>query len=90
MLTTNASVSLWRWIEAYADAGYYKSRNQDILFKYDTGIRLNMVHNILEIYFPLQSSLGFEPSLDNYDQKIRFVLTLNPAAIINFVKRGFF
>jgi hypothetical protein len=90
MLTTNGSVSIWRWIEAYVDAGYYKSNNQDIQFKYDTGIRLNLVHNILEIYFPLQSSLGFEPSLKNYDQKIRFVLTLDPGAIINFVKRGFF
>ena len=89
MLTANGSVSIWRWIEAYVDAGYYKSTSQDILFKYDTGIRLNLVHNILEVYFPLQSSLGFEPSLDNYDQKIRFVLTINPGAIINFVKRGF-
>jgi len=90
LVSANGSVSIWRWIEAYADAGYYKSRNQDILFRYDSGIRLNMVHNILEVYFPLQSSLGFEPSLDNYEQKIRFVLTLNPGAIINFVKRGFF
>lgn len=90
MVSANSSVSIWRWVEAYADAGYYKSKNQDILFKYDTGIRLNLVHNILELYFPLQSSLGFEPSLDNYDQKIRFVITLDPGAIINFVKRGFF
>ena len=89
MITANGSVSIWRWIEAYVDAGYYKSTSQDILFKYDTGIRLNLVHNILEVYFPLQSSLGFEPSLDNYDQKIRFVLSINPGAIINFVKRGF-
>ncbi len=90
MVSANGSVSIWRWIEAYADAGYYKSRNEDIQFRYDTGIRLNLVHNIFEVYFPLQSSLGFEPSLNNYDQKIRFVLTLDPGAIINFVKRGFF
>ncbi len=90
MISANGSVSIWRWIEAYADAGYYKSRNQEVQFKYDTGIRLNLVHNIFEVYFPLQSSLGLEPSLNNYDQKIRFVLTLDPGAIINFVKRGFF
>ena len=62
MVTANGSVSIWRWIEAYVDAGYYKNRNQEVLFKYDTGIRLNLVHNIFEVYFPLQSSLGFEPS----------------------------
>ncbi len=90
MISANGSVSIWRWIEAYADGGYYKNRNQKVLFKYDTGIRLNLVHNIFEVYFPLQSSLGFEPSLNDYDQKIRFVLTLSPRAIINFVKRGFF
>ena len=90
MLTANGSVSIWRWIEAYVDAGYYKSKSQGVLFKYDSGIRLNMVHNIFEVYFPLQSSLGFEPSLNNYDEKIRFVITLDPRSIINFVKRGFF
>ena len=90
MVSANGSVSIWRWIEAYADAGYYKNRNENVRFKYDTGIRLNLVHNIFEVYFPLQSSLGYEPSLNNYDQKIRFVLTLDPGAIINFVKRGFF
>lgn len=90
MLTANGSIGIWRWIEAYADAGFYKSKGLSTQLKYDSGIRLNFVHNILEIYLPLQSSLGFEPSLPNYDKKIRFVLTLNPAQIYNFIKRGFY
>ncbi|MDJ0645272.1 MAG: hypothetical protein QNJ57_04735, partial [Flavobacteriaceae bacterium] len=76
--------------EAYADAGLYKSKGLDTEFKYDSGIRLNFVHNILEVYFPLQSSLGFEPSQPNYSSKIRFVLTLSPGQIYNFIKRGFY
>ncbi|MCF6347885.1 MAG: aminopeptidase [Flavobacteriaceae bacterium] len=90
MFTTNSSISIWRWIEAYADAGFYKNRATDPIFRYDSGIRLNLVHNILEVYFPLQSSLGFEPSLPNYGTKIRFVLSINPERIINSARRGFF
>ena len=90
MLTANGSIGIWRWIEAYADAGLYKSKGLDTEFKYDSGIRLNFVHNILEVYFPLQSSLGFEPSQPNYSSKIRFVLTLSPGQIYNFIKRGFY
>jgi len=90
MFTTNGSISIWRWIEAYADGGFYKNRSMDPIFKYDSGIRLNLVHNILELYFPLQSSLGFEPSLPDYGTKIRFVLTVNPKRIINSARRGFF
>lgn len=90
MFTTNGSFSIWRWIEVYADAGFYKNRNINPIFRYDSGIRFNFIHNFLEIYFPLQSSLGFEPSLPNYSTKIRFVLTISPNKIINLVRRGFF
>lgn len=90
MLTTNASVGIWRWVEAYADAGFYKSKHESAQFKYDTGIRLNFIHNFLELYFPLQSSLGFEPAQPNYASKIRFVITLSPTRIYNFIKRGFY
>ncbi|MCB0473131.1 MAG: aminopeptidase, partial [Flavobacteriaceae bacterium] len=88
MLTTNQSVSIWRWIELYADAGVYKSKGMDPQFLYDSGIRLNFIHSILEVYFPIQSSLGFEPTQGAYASKIRFVLTVNPTKIINFVRRG--
>ena len=90
LVTSNASIGIWRWIEFYADAGFIKNQNQDAYFRYDSGIRLNFIHNFLEFYFPLQSSLGFEPSLPNYETKIRFVLTVNPGKVYNFIKRGFY
>ena len=90
MLTTNISIGLWRWVEAYADAGFIKNKNQNPYFRYDSGIRLNFVHNFLEIYFPVQSSLGFEPSMPNYASKIRYVITLDLNRIYNFIKRGFY
>ena len=90
MTTANGSVGIWRWIEFYADAGLYKNRGFQPEFVYDSGIRFNFIHNILEFYFPLQSSLGFEPSQQDYFSKIRFVLTINPPKIIAYVRRGFF
>ena len=88
--TTNASISIWRWVELYGDVGFLKNRNEDPRFKYDSGIRLNFIHNFLEVYFPLQSSLGFEPGFSDYASRIRFVLTLDFERIYNLVKRGFY
>ncbi len=90
ILTTNASIGLWRWLELYADVGLVKNNNESTLFRYDSGIRLNFIHNFLEFYFPIQSSLGFEPGMPNYASKIRFVFTLNPTKIYNFIRRGFY
>ncbi len=90
MISTNESISIWRWIEIFGDAGFYKSKGSDISFKYDSGIRLNFIHDFLEIYFPIQSSNGFEPKFPKYIEKIRFVLTLQPGVIYNYVKRGFY
>jgi len=90
MFTLNGSIGIWRWVEAYADAGFYKNKTFDPKFRYDSGIRFNFIHNFLEVYFPIQSSLGFEPTQSAYGSKIRFVLTIDPKRIINFVRRGFF
>ncbi len=88
--STSMSMSVWKWIEIYGDAGIVKNNGHNVRFYYDSGIRLNFIHNFLEIYFPLQSSLGFEPSLPEYKTKIRFVFTMSPSKIYNFVKRGFY
>ncbi|MEN8186643.1 MAG: aminopeptidase [Bacteroidota bacterium] len=88
--STNMSMSIWRWLEVYGDAGVVKNSGHDPRFYYDSGIRLNLIHDFVEIYFPLQSSLGFEPSLPDYETKIRFVFTMSPSKIYNFIRRGFY
>ena len=89
MLSFNSSIGLWRWIEFYNDVAFLKNRNQYIYFAYNNGIRFNFIHRILELYFPLYSNNGWEVGQPNYSQKIRFTLTGNLNAIINFVRRGF-
>lgn len=90
MTSFNTSIGLWRWIEIYNDIGFLKNKNETPFFAYESGIRLNFVHEILEVYFPLYSNNGWDVSLPNYSSKIRFVLTINPKKIIGFARRGFF
>lgn len=88
--TFNTSIGLWRWLEIYNDVGFVKNKNKKVYFAYENGVRLNFIQDILEVYFPLYSNLGWETSQPNYSSKIRFVLVINPKRIFNFVKRGFY
>ena len=90
MSTLNGSLNIWNWIELYGDIGYLKNRHSKGQFLYDSGLRLNLVTDYFEVYFPLYSSNGFEPLQNSYNEKIRFVLTLSPATLINLFNRKWF
>lgn len=87
MTTVNASFNIWNWVEVYGDAGIFKNHYTDAKFVYDSGIRLNLLPDYFELYFPVQSSNGFEPGLGNYSQKIRFVVTISPNTLIGLFTR---
>jgi hypothetical protein len=89
MFSFNSSIGLWKWVEYYNDVAFLKSRGDSTYFAYENGIRLNFIHNILEVYFPLYSNLGWEVNQEAYPSKIRFVLTMRPSTIYNFFRRGF-
>ena len=88
--TFNASIGIWRWIEVYNDVGFVKNKNSKVYFAHENGIRLNFIQDILEIYFPFHSNLGWELGQPSYSSKIRFVLEIQPKKIYNFIRRGFF
>ncbi len=90
ILTSNASVNLWRWVELYGDVGFLKNRSEKAHFVYDSGIRLNLVTDYFELYFPLYSNNGWEIAQPNYDQKIRFIVTLSPRTLIGLFTRKWF
>ena len=75
--TFNSSVNLWRWIYLYGDLGLVKNKGVNARMVYDSGIRTSFVTDFFELYFPLWSNLGFEPELDNYGSRIRFIATLD-------------
>ncbi len=88
--TTNASTNIWRWVEAYGDLGLIKSKGENTRFVYDAGVRLNLVTDYFELYFPVYSNLGWEIAQDNYGQRIRFVVTISPKTLTGLFTRKWF
>lgn len=91
LATTNLSYSLlWNWVDAYADFGFVKNKGMQNTFIYDSGIRLNLVQDYFELFFPIYSSNGFEVAEKNYGEKIRFIFVFNPKSLINLFTRKWF
>ena len=88
--TLNGSFTIWNWIHAYGDAGVVKNAGQNPEFLYDSGFRVNLVQDYFEIFFPMYSSLGWEPAQDNYDQKIRFIVSLDFNTLIKLFTRRWY
>ncbi len=88
--TVNGSITLWKWIYAYSDVGLVKNRNDNAKLLYDSGIRLSLVQSYFEIFLPVHSSEGWEFEGENYDQKIRFIATLDIQTLIGFFTRSWF
>ncbi|WP_246109048.1 gluzincin family metallopeptidase [Seonamhaeicola algicola] len=88
--TMNVSTTLWKYILAYGDIGFIKNKHKSEHFMYDSGIRLNLVTDYFEIYFPVYSNLGWEIGQPNYDQKIRFKFTVDPQVLLGLFRRRWF
>ncbi len=88
--TTNASTNIWRWVEAYGDLGFIKNKGQNTRFVYDSGVRLNLVTDYFELYFPVYSNRGWEIAQDNYEERIRFIVTISPKTLIGLFTRKWF
>lgn len=90
MTTTNVSASIWKYIEAYGDLGLVKNKGNDPQIVYDSGIRLNLITDYFELYFPIYSNLGWEIAQKDYDQKIRIKFTLDPGALLGLFRRKWY
>ncbi|MFM2214008.1 MAG: hypothetical protein RL427_1271 [Bacteroidota bacterium] len=90
MVTANASYSIWNWVEVYGDIGAIKNKETCSRFVYDSGIRLNLVTDYFELYFPVYSSLGWEVGQKDYGERIRFIITFRPETLINLFTRKWF
>ncbi|MFC0604979.1 metalloprotease [Winogradskyella pulchriflava] len=90
MTTANFSTSIWRYIQAYGDAGLVKNKYDSAKFVYDSGIRLNLVEDYFEIYFPVYSNLGWEIAQPNYGERIRFIITADPQVLLGLFRRKWY
>ena len=77
MLASNLNIGIWKWIEGYLDMGMLKDTNEDSRYFYGTGLRLNLLPDFFELYFPISSSNGFELNDYRYKNKIRFIVSYN-------------
>lgn len=88
--SVNVDTSVWKIFHVYADAGVFKNKNNPTQFIWDSGVKVRVIPDFLEIYFPVQSSLGFEPGFKDYGKRIRYTLVLNLSTIINAARRGWY
>ncbi|AZA59345.1 aminopeptidase [Chryseobacterium shandongense] len=88
--SVNVDTSVWKIFHIYADAGVYDNKNQSTKFIWGSGVKVRVIPDFLEIYFPVQSSLGFEPGFKDYGRRIRYTLILNLSSIINAARRGWY
>lgn len=88
--SVNVDTSVWKIFHIYADAGVYQNSNRPTQFIWDSGVKVRVIPDFLEIYFPVQSSLGFEPGFKDYARRIRYTLILNLSSIINAARRGWY
>ena len=88
VISNNFHINLSKRIGVFADFALLKNTNTNSSFIYDSGVSFTVLQDFLELYFPVQSSLGFEPGLNNYQNRIRFVLTFNLGTVLNYWRRG--
>ena len=92
LVTLNAGFGLWKWLEGYLDFGLIKNKNTNMKFLYDSGLRINVLPDYLELFFPIYNSNGFQlnDKLNPYSEKIRFLLTLQPKTLTKLFTRKWF
>ncbi|MBL0683088.1 metalloprotease [Aquimarina mytili] len=90
LTTFNANTNIWNWIYAYGDVGLVKNKGVSPKFVFDSGIRLSLVADYFEVFFPIVSNKGWEISQPNYDQQIRFIITLSPETLIKLFTREWY
>ncbi len=90
MTTANGYYTIWSWIDVYGDIGFIKNKNIAPQFVFDNGIRLNLVTDYFELFFPVYSSNGWEIGQPNYSERIRFIVTFRPETLINLFTRKWF
>ena len=87
ILTSNLNVGIWKWIEGYLDIGILKDSGEDSRYYYGTGLRLNLLPDFFELYFPISSSNGFELNDFRYNNKIRFIVSYNLESLSRLFSR---
>lgn len=90
LVTAQASTTIWRWFEGYAEVGYIKNKGVNSTTHWGTGVTLNLVPDFFEIHFPMYDTTGNLLKNNAYPSQIRFQLSLSPSALFRLFSRSWF
>jgi len=90
IISNNINIGIWKWFNIYGDWAWKKNRGEDVNFYYDSGLRINLVQDYFEIFFPVYSKLGWEISEPDYQERIRLVFTIDIKGLFKMVRRGWY
>jgi len=90
MTTANVSTNIWRWVHAYGDVGLVNNKNLGTKTLYDSGLKFSLIDDYFEIYFPIYSTLGWEVGQSHYEEKIRFIFTIDPKTLFGLFSRKWY
>ena len=90
IITLNTDAHIWKMFNLYFDIGAYKNKNLPAHFIWGSGVKIKLIPDFIEFFFPVYSTLGFEPGFKDYSKRIRFGLNLNLGAVVNMARRGWY
>ncbi|MFL2639299.1 MAG: hypothetical protein ACJ0OB_03630 [Flavobacteriaceae bacterium] len=90
IFSINSGITIWQWVEGYYDFAIIKNKGIKTKTAYDSGIRLNILTDYFELYFPFYSSLGNELKVPSYIDRIRFKVTFDPNTLTGLFTRRWF
>ncbi len=90
MISNNVNIGIWKWFNVYGDWAWLKNKKQAVHFYYDSGLRVNLVQDYFEVFFPVYSKLGWEIKEPDYLSRVRIVFTMDINGLLKMFKRGWY
>ncbi len=90
IISNNINIGIWKWLNLYGDWAWKKNKDKPVSFYYDSGVRINLVQDYFEVFFPIYSKLGCEINQSDYWQRVRLVFTIDINGLFHMVRRGWY
>lgn len=86
---TSASVSIpiWKWVGVFGDVGLMDNTRN---VYWDYGIRVSILSDFLELYFPFQNHQTNFLTSAGYFSNTRFILNIKTSEIVQRLRRGYY
>ncbi len=90
ILTNNVYIGLYKRFNWFVDFGWTASRGRPPRFHYDTGLRVYLVPDYFELYFPVYSDLGPVPFDRSYWSYVRIMFVFDLPGLMKMLSRSWY